>query len=53
MNLQVNPGTNAVLLLSVVTTLVGVISTVFWMVVSWRAMRAHERIADRIDEKLR
>ena len=28
----------------------GAISTIFWMVVSWRAMRAHERIADELRE---
>ena len=26
--------------------------TVFWMYVGWRAMRAHERIADAPDEAL-
>jgi len=29
----------------VLTTLAGIAMTVFWMVVGWRAMRAHERIA--------
>jgi len=24
----------------------GLITTIFWMVVGWRAMRAHERLAD-------
>lgn len=32
-----------------VTLLWGVITTVFWMIVGWRAMRAHERIADTIE----
>lgn len=27
-------------------TALGFISTLFWMVVGWRAMRAHERIAN-------
>ena len=26
--------------------ILGLVSTVFWMVVGWRAMRAHERVAD-------
>ena len=26
--------------------LFGIASAIFWMVVGWRAMRAHERIAD-------
>jgi uncharacterized membrane protein len=29
--------------------LCGVVLTVFWMVVGWRAMRAHERLADALD----
>ena len=24
----------------------GLLTTVFWMIVAWRAMRAHERLAD-------
>ncbi|HTF88800.1 MAG TPA: hypothetical protein VK843_10360 [Planctomycetota bacterium] len=27
-------------------------TTVFWMIVGWRAMRAHERIASTLDESL-
>lgn len=30
----------------------GFVTTVFWMIVGWRAMRAHERIASTIDETL-
>ena len=26
--------------------LVGIATSIFWMVVGWRAMRAHERIAE-------
>ena len=36
--------------------LLGVATTIFWMVVAWRAMRAHERIADTLEgspERLR
>ncbi len=31
--------------------LVGVGSAIFWMVVGWRAMRAHERIARSLDKR--
>ncbi len=30
----------------------GLFTTIFWMIVGWRAMRAHERIADRIHRVL-
>ncbi len=30
----------------------GLVTPIFWMVVGWRAMRAHERIADRLAEVL-
>lgn len=40
-------------LLAVVTTVVAIVTTVFWMIVGWRAMRAHERIADTLNEKLK
>lgn len=33
--------------------LVGVASAIYWMVVGWRAMRAHERIADAGENWLR
>lgn len=29
--------------------LLGIISTVFWMVCGWRAMRAHEKLADSLE----
>lgn len=32
--------------LAVLVVLTGVATTIFWMVVGWRAMRAHEDIAD-------
>jgi hypothetical protein len=28
--------------------IIGIITTIFWMVVGWRAMRAHEKIADAL-----
>jgi uncharacterized membrane protein len=37
---------------AVVVGLVGFVTTVFWMVVGWRAMRAHERIADTLDDRM-
>ena len=38
-------------LLSVATSLIGLLTTVFWVVVGWRAMRAHEEIAQLLREK--
>ena len=35
-----------------VMMLVALVTTVFWMIVGWRAMRAHERIADAAEEAL-
>ena len=35
-------------ILSVVSSLVALMTTIFWLVVGWRAMRAHERIADSL-----
>ena len=31
----------------------GLASAIFWMVVAWRAMRAHERLADASENALR
>ena len=39
--------------LAVLVTLFGIASAIFWMVVGWRAMRAHERIADAAEETAR
>jgi len=39
--------------LVVFTTLVSIVTTIFWMIIGWRAMRAHERLADRIEEKFK
>ncbi len=35
-------------LFAVVSVMAGMAVTVFWMVVGWRAMRAHERMADAL-----
>ena len=37
--------------LFVITTVLAIVTTIFWMIVGWRAMRAHERIADKLDPK--
>lgn len=37
----------------ILAMLVGVAYAVFWMVVGWRAMRAHERLADATTELAR
>jgi uncharacterized membrane protein len=33
--------------------LAAIFSAIFWMVVGWRAMRAHERIADAAEQAAR
>ena len=35
------------------TVLAGIATAIFWMVVGWRAMRAHERIAEASEQALR
>jgi uncharacterized membrane protein len=42
MNFNVSGGTGA---LVVLMALWGIAVTIYWMVVAWRAMRAHERLA--------
>lgn len=49
--MQVNGTGPFFVLLSVVTSLVGLLTTIFWIVVGWRAMRAHEQIADALREQ--
>lgn len=51
MNFTMNNSSGAGALLAVVTTIVAIVTAVFWMVVGWRAMRAHERIAQALDTK--
>jgi len=36
--------------LAVLAVLAAIASAIFWMVVGWRAMRAHERIADASEQ---
>ena len=38
---------------AVLVALFGIASAIFWMVVGWRAMRAHERIADAAEQAAR
>ena len=39
--------------LAVLLALIGIAVTVFWMVVGWRAMKAHEKLADAAEEMSR
>ena len=40
-----------VALLAVLTSIVSLVTTIFWIVVGWRAMRAHEEIAVLLRER--
>ncbi len=35
--------------LTILTLLIGLFGVIFWMVVGWRAMRAHEKLADSME----
>lgn len=35
--------------LAILAILWGVFTAIFWMVVGWRAMRAHEKLADSVE----
>ena len=35
--------------ITILVMMLGIFSTIFWMVVSWRAMRAHEKLADAVE----
>ena len=39
--------------LAVGIALAGVVATIFWMYVGWRAMQAHERLAEAAEEMAR
>ena len=39
--------------LAVLVMLFGIFTGIFWMVVGWRAMRAHEKLADSVDQVAR
>lgn len=36
-------------LLTIIAVLWGLFATIFWMVCAWRAMRAHEKLAESVD----
>lgn len=36
--------------LAVLAALAGIVTTIFWMVVGWRAMRGHECIAETSEQ---
>ena len=48
MNINASGGAFAVFAI-----LAAIFSAIFWMVVGWRAMRAHERIADASEQAAR
>ena len=35
--------------LTVLALLFGIFTTILWLVIGWRAMRAHEKIADSVE----
>ncbi len=39
--------------LTVLTLIIGLFSAIFWMIVGWRAMRAHEKISESIESLVR
>lgn len=39
--------------LAFLVAVAGIASAIFWMVVGWRAMRAHERIAEASEQAVR
>ncbi|MBK8180588.1 MAG: hypothetical protein IPK67_17165 [Planctomycetes bacterium] len=43
---------NAGMFWVVLTALFTLATTIYWMVVGWRAMRAHERIAETLERRL-
>jgi uncharacterized membrane protein len=49
--MQLNGTGPVFVLLAVFTSVVSLITTVFWLVVGWRAMRAHEQIATLLRER--
>ena len=43
---------NEIQLWAVVSVIAGCFVTIFWMVIGWRAMRAHEKISEYLSEDL-
>jgi hypothetical protein len=50
MNMQLSSGFGSLAFLAI---LWGLFVTVMWMVIGWRAMKAHEKIADAVQEHFR
>jgi hypothetical protein len=51
MNMQINGG--AMQGFAMLVVLWGLFVTILWLVIGWRAMRAHEKIADAVQEYIR
>lgn len=47
---SVSPGSGLAALLSIATGLFGLAVVLTWLWIGWRAMRAHERIADALNQ---
>ena len=43
------PAMGTIQSLTVLTLIIGLFSAIFWMIVGWRAMRAHEKLADSME----
>ena len=50
MNTELSQGFGSMVV--VLTTAWTILTFIFWMVVGWRAMRAHERIASTLEDRL-
>jgi hypothetical protein len=44
-----NGGAGAIELYAVFVVLWGLVVSIFWMICGWRAMRAHERLAESVE----
>lgn len=47
------PSNDEVIFLILFTIVIFLPLTIFWMIVAWRAMRAHEKIADYVEWMVR
>ena len=50
-SMQMSGNTPFLVLVAGLTSVVGLFTTIFWVVVGWRAMRAHEEIAAALRER--
>jgi uncharacterized membrane protein len=53
MNFISNVDDSTTFILAALSSIFAIVTAIFWMIVGWRAMRAHERIAETLDEKLK